>query len=55
MPWNLLFGVTYNIDPIGAVQTKVVEKVYERQVAAPVPVARPHGSSCRQPARSWAW
>src|SRR6185312_4874518 len=39
MPWNLLFGATYTVDPFGTGSSKVVEKTYEKPVPAEVAVA----------------
>ncbi|MBS2030896.1 MAG: OmpA family protein [Deltaproteobacteria bacterium] len=39
MPWNLLFGVTYTVDPFGTGSNKVVEKTYEKQAPAALAAA----------------
>jgi outer membrane protein OmpA-like peptidoglycan-associated protein len=38
MPWNLLFGASYAVDPLATATTRTVEKLYERPVEVPKPV-----------------
>ena len=50
MPWNLLFGLTYTVDPFGTGSSKVVEKTYEKSMpaavaAAPVTTGRVEGTA----------